>query len=86
MQMAKRILCGICAAAVMICACLPGFAENLSSVQELIERMVVSYAAYGERDMQALEEMAAADPALAEKWERIMNLWEAPVTVHRIIA
>ena len=82
MQMAKRILCGICTAAVMICACLPVFAENLSSVQELIERMVVSYAAYGERDMQAMEEMAVADPALAEKWERIMNLWKAPVTVH----
>ena len=82
MQMAKRILCGICTVAMLICASFPVFAEDLSSVQELIERMVVSYAAYGERDMQALEEMAAADPALAEKWERIMNLWKAPVTVH----
>ncbi len=82
MQMKKRILSGICAAAVLVCACFPALAENMSPSQELIERMVVSYAAYGERDAQAMEELSAADPAAAEKWERIMDLWEAPVTVN----
>ncbi len=52
------------------------------AAQELIERMVVSYAAYGRRDTQALDELKAADAAQAEKWERIMDLWETPVTVN----
>ena len=82
MQIIKRIMTVICTAAALICACFPVLAEDMPSAQDLIERMVVSYAAYGERDAKAPEELAAADPALAEKWERIMDLWEAPVTVN----
>ena len=80
--MTGRILSVICAAALLICACLPAPAEDAPAAQDLIERMVVSYAAYGERDTQALEELAAADPALAGKWGQIMDIWEAPVTVN----
>ena len=82
MRMTKRILSGICTAAILICTCFPVLAEHLSPAQDLIERMVVSYAAYGERDMQALEDLSAEDPRLAEKWEQIMDLWESPVTVN----
>ena len=80
--MTKRILGVFCVAAMLACACFPALAENGSPAQDLIERMVVSFAVYGERDAQALEKLAAADPALAEKWGRIMDLWEAPVTVN----
>lgn len=78
--MIKRIPGVICTVILLACACVPALAENLP--QDLIERMVVSYAAYSERDAQALEELAAEDPALADKWGRIMDLWEAPVTVN----
>lgn len=44
--------------------------------------MVVSYAAYGERDTQALDRLYITDPVQAEKWKGIMDLWEAPVTVN----
>ena len=82
MRITKLILCVILAAALLACACFPALSEELSPAQELIERLVVSYAAYGERDAQALEALASADPALADKWGRIMDLWEAPVTVN----
>ncbi|MBR4334364.1 MAG: YdcF family protein [Clostridia bacterium] len=67
---------------MLACVCLTAFAEDAAPAQALIERMVVGYAAYGTRDGQALIELAAADPALAEQWSRIMDLWEAPVTVN----
>ena len=82
MSKAKWILSILCAAAMLVCACFPVLAEDLSSAQQLIERMVVSYAAYGERDAQALEELSVADFALAEKWEQILDLWQTPVTVN----
>ena len=82
MRITGRILGILCTAAMIACACLPALAENSPSAQDLIERTVVSYAAYGERDAAALEELVAADPALAEKWGRIMDLWETPVTVN----
>ena len=50
--------------------------------QSQIERAVVSYAATGARDEQALAALASLDPALGEKWGRIMDLWEAPVSVN----
>ena len=55
---------------------------NAEEAQSQIERAVVSYAAAGTRDVQALSELASLDPALGEKWTRIMDLWEAPVAVH----
>lgn len=85
MQMTKRILSGICTVVLLLCACFSVLAEDGTSAQELIERMVVSYAAYGERDVQALEELSAADPVLAKKWEQIMDLWEAPVPVNEAL-
>ena len=57
MRMTKRILVVFCVAAMLACACFPAQAENGSPAQDLIERMVVSFAAYGERDVQALEEL-----------------------------
>ena len=50
--------------------------------QELVERLVISYGAYGERDTPAEEALAAEDPELAEKWGRIMDVWETDVPVN----
>ncbi|MBQ2463034.1 MAG: hypothetical protein II504_11425, partial [Clostridia bacterium] len=50
--------------------------------QAQIERAVVSYAVSGKRDEQALSGLASLDPVLGEKWKRIMDLWEVPVTVN----
>ena len=49
--------------------------------QQCIEKAVVSYAACGERDEEALSALSSVDPALGEKWTHIMDLWEAPVTI-----
>ncbi|MBQ9008205.1 MAG: YdcF family protein [Clostridia bacterium] len=57
-------------------------AEPVSTAQDLIERSVISYAAYGKRDQGALDLLAKADPDKYEKWNRIMDLWAAPVTVN----
>ena len=79
MTVGKRFLClGL---SLLLVVCLSGFAEERDPARDLIERMVISYAAYGERDTQALEDLSAADPALAGKWTRIMDLWETPVEV-----
>lgn len=57
--------------------------ENLNKeAQAQIERAVVSYAVSGRRDGQALSGLASLDPVLGEKWNRIMDLWEVPVTVN----
>ena len=44
--------------------------------------MVISFAAYGKQDAQAMEALASADPALANKWGRIMELWDATISVN----
>ena len=49
--------------------------------QQLIEQIVVSYAACGEKNEQQLSDLAALDPALGDKWSQIMDLWDAPVTI-----
>ena len=80
------VLCCVCAAIMLVCACMTAMAEESVPVpQALIERMVISFAAYGGRDTQAMETLASADPALAEKWSLIMNLWEAPVSVNEAL-
>ena len=56
-------------------------AGESDQVQELIEQTVVSYAAFGEKNEQQLSDLAALDPALGDKWNRIMDLWDTPVTV-----
>lgn len=70
------IILALCLAAVL----LPAAAEE-APARDLIERVVVSHAADGTRDEAALSALAALDPPLGEKWTRIMDLWEAPVTV-----
>jgi len=85
MKQGKRIVCFLIAALMLLCAALSGIAEEKAdkpAAQALIERLVMTCAAYGERDAQALEELAAIDPAAGEQWKRIMDLWEAPVTVN----
>ena len=76
----KRCVCIICAVTLLFCAYLCALAEDAPSAQALIERTVISYALYGERDEQALTELAALDAALAEKWALIMDVWEAPAS------
>ena len=63
---------------------LPDAAEEKiqTPAQSQIERTVVSYAANGTRDDEALSALASLDPSLGEKWTRIMDLWEAPITVN----
>ena len=58
------------------------FPASAEEAQSQIERAVVSYAAEGTRDEQALSGLTLLDPALGEKWTRIMDLWEAPVVIN----
>ncbi len=69
---------------MVITVMLPAIAEEAPEAlaQSQIERAVVSYAATGVRDEQALAALASLDPALGEKWSRIMDLWEAPVSIN----
>ena len=81
-----RVLCCVCVAIMLICTGMTAVAEeSVPASQALIERMVISFAAYGNRDTQAMEELASADPALAEKWGWIMDLWETPVSVNEAL-
>ena len=74
---AMTLVC--CLFAAVFCAAA---AEEEVMTQSLIERIVVSYAAEGTRDEEALTVLSSADPSLGEKWGRILDLWEAPVTVN----
>ena len=80
MRRMERFACWVLTA-MLAFACPPGLAEENAPAQALIERLVISYAAYGERDAQAMDALAEADPQLSEKWTRIMDLWQAPVAV-----
>ncbi len=75
----------LCIAVAMI---LPAMAEVTDSdpVQSQIERIVVSYAANGTKDEEALSALASLEPSIGGKWTRIMDLWEAPVTVYDTLA
>ena len=75
----------ILALAIFLFASQPGLAEEKkekSEVQTCIERLVISYAAYGERDHQAMKALYALDPSAAVQWTRIMDIWESPVSVN----
>ncbi len=85
MRIGRLALWSICMVLMMVCICPPVLAEDKTPSQALIERIVVAFAAYGERDTTALSELAAEDPALAGKWEEIMDLWENPVTVNEAL-
>ena len=69
---------------IAVAAVIPAAAEKGTQalIQSQIERAVVSYAASGTRDDQALSALASLDPSLGEKWTRIMDLWDAPVSVN----
>ncbi|MBQ8135839.1 MAG: YdcF family protein, partial [Clostridia bacterium] len=85
MKQKNQLASFILALIMLFCALLPAVAEEAeskSAAQALIERLVISYAAYSERDGEALAELAAIDPALADQWAGILDLWAAPVTVH----
>lgn len=82
MKMNKQILCFICIMVMVICICQPVLADGEVSSQMLIERIVVNHAAYNERDTAAMDELCAQDPAQAEQWEKILDLWETPVAVN----
>ena len=79
---------GLIALILVLCVTLtilfPAVAEDAShaAAQSQIERAVVSYAATGTRDEQALSALASLDASLGEKWVRILDLWETPFTVH----
>ncbi len=82
--MKHTALIALLLACLMAAMVLPAAAEEeaAAQTQPLIERIVVSYAADGTRDEQALAALASLDPALGDKWTRIMDLWGAPVTVN----
>ncbi len=54
----------------------------VDAAQSQIERAVVSYALNGMRDEEALSALSSLDPSLGEKWMRIMDLWETPITIN----
>ena len=75
----------LCMAVAMI---HPAMAEETAPdpVRSQIERIVVSYAANGTKDEEALSALVSLDPSIGEKWIRIMDLWEAPVTVYDMLS
>ena len=75
------IILVICIAVAAVIPAVTG-EETQALIQSQIERAVVSYAATGTRDEQALSALASLDPSLGEKWTRIMDLWDAPVSVN----
>ena len=74
----------LCLAASALPAAIAEEGEQ-SSAQSQIERIVVSYGTDGTRDEEALAALKALDPALGDKWTRIMDLWTAPVTVNEAL-
>ena len=82
--MKKTLIFVILVLCMAVAAVFPAMAEeaSTSAAQPLIELAVVSFAANGARDGEALSAISAIDPSLGEKWTRIMDLWEAPVTVN----
>ncbi len=76
-------MAAVCIAVILAGICLKAGAAGKTPAQALIERITVTYASGGERDEQALAALSAADPALGEKWGRIMDLWAHTVTVNR---
>ena len=70
---------GLIALILVLCVTLtilfPAVAEDAShaAAQSQIERAVVSYAATGTRDEQALSALASLDETNSEKWVRIME-------------
>lgn len=90
----RRTLCLILALALVCLCCGCGQKEEAPKEEPrdsraIIEEMAVDYGRYGdeaqERIGELLQELRAADPDAAERWERIMALWKTvntDMTVH----
>ena len=87
LKMKTKLVAFILALCMTATIAVPALTEETSpdAAQSQIERDVVSYAANGTRDEEALSALAALNPSLGEKWTRIMDLWEAPVTVNEAL-
>ena len=82
MKQAKFLLILIlCLAVAPVCGAL-GEEEAASPAQALIERAVVTYAAYGETDTESLDALNELDPELGAKWAAVMDIWQTPVEVN----
>ena len=82
MKQAKFLLILIlCLAVAPVCG---AFCEEeaASPAQALIERAVVTYAAYGETDTESLDALNELDPELGAKWAAVMDIWQTPVEVN----
>ena len=89
-----RALCLILALALVCLCCGCGQKEEAPKEEPrdsraIIEEMAVDYGSYGDaaaaRIASLLQELRAADPDAAERWERIMALWKTvntDMTVH----
>ena len=87
--MYSRIVFALILAFILsVTALLPAAAEAApqDAARSQIERIVVSYAANGTKDEEALSALASLEPSIGGKWTRIMDLWEAPVTVYDTLA
>ena len=93
----RRALCLILALALVCLCCGCGQKEEspaetaaeARAPKEIVEELAVDYGRYGdeaqERIGELLQELRAADPDAAERWERIMALWKTvntDMTVH----
>ncbi|MBR5752548.1 MAG: YdcF family protein [Clostridia bacterium] len=64
----------------------PALCEEAGSpARALIERAVVTYAAYGEVDAESIEALRELDPELGDKWAAIMDIWQTPVEVNDVL-
>ena len=75
----------LCMAAAAVLSAAADEKKTQDPAQSQIERIVVSYATDGTKDGQALAALTSLDPALGDKWARIMDLWETPVTVNEAL-
>jgi len=77
-QLPRTLLPLLLAVFLAASACLPAAAEKKSAPGALVEQLISAYAKDSRPDGQILAQLAEADPELAEKWTRILNLWGAP--------
>ena len=82
MKQAKFLLTAVLCLAVALVCCAFGEEAAVSPAQALIERAVVTYAAYGETDTESLDALKKLNPELGAKWAAIMDIWQTPVEVN----
>ena len=74
----RLVLTLVLLAALALAPSAPAEEALPDRAQPYIERLVMSYAAFGERDAEALAGLSSLDPSLGEKWSRVMDLWASP--------